>query len=79
MGGVGWTGNLGLVDANLHEWKSDGVLLYSTENYVQSLVVEHNGRKYEQKNVYKYIYIYTHTQTYMTGSLCYTAEIERTP
>ena len=35
------------------EWISNGILLYSTGNYVGSLVMEHdNGR---QKNVYMYV------------------------
>ena len=40
-------------------------LLYSTGNYIQSLVIEHYGRQYEKKNVC----ICT------TVSPCYTAEI----
>jgi len=34
--GVGWTGSLGLIDANycLLEWISNGILLYSTWNYI---------------------------------------------
>ena len=28
-------------------------LLYSTGNYIQSLVIEHDGRQFEKKNVYK--------------------------
>ena len=43
--GVGWTGSLGLVDANLHlEWTSNAVLLYSTGNYIQSFVTDHDRR-----------------------------------
>ena len=43
--GVGWTGSLGLIDALLHlEWVRSEILLYSTENYIQSLVMEHDGR-----------------------------------
>ena len=42
---VGWTGNLGLEDTNSHlEWTSSEVLLYSTENYTQSLGIQHAGR-----------------------------------
>ena len=41
----GWTGSLGLEDTNSHlEWTSSEVLLYSTENYTQSLGIEHDGR-----------------------------------
>ena len=42
--------------------KKKKILLYSTGNYVQSLVIEHDGRWYEKKNVYVYIC--------MTQSLC---------
>ena len=42
--GVGWTESLRLVDANYYilEWISHEVLLYSTGNYIQSLVIEHD-------------------------------------
>ena len=36
------------------------VLLYSTRNYIQYLVITYNGKEYEE-DVYIYIYIYTHT------------------
>ena len=45
--GVGWTERLGLVDANylLHlGQRSSEVLLYSTGNYIHSLVLEHDRR-----------------------------------
>ena len=55
--GVGWMGRLGLVDANIpFRIVSNGVLLYSPGNYVQSLGVEHDGRECERKNVCVYIY-----------------------
>ena len=47
------------------EWVSNEVLLYCTGDYIQSLGVEHDGRQYEKKNVYKY----------MTRSLGCAAEI----
>ena len=50
------------------EWINNEVLLYSTGNQIQSLVIEHDKREYEKKNVY----------ICMTGSLCYIAEIDRT-
>ena len=31
------------------EWMSNEVLLYSTGNYIQLLVIEHDGRQYEKK------------------------------
>ena len=43
--GVGWTGSLGLEDANycLLEGISNEILLYTTGNCIQSLVMEHDG------------------------------------
>ena len=36
-----------------NEWISNEFLLYSTENYIQSLGIEHDGRQYEkQKCIY---------------------------
>ena len=45
------------------EWINNKVLLYSTENYIQYLVTDHNGKEYFKK--YIYIYIYTHTHIYI--------------
>ena len=45
-GGNGMVGEFGVGNCKLLplEWMSNGVLLYSTGNYVQSLGVEHDGR-----------------------------------
>ena len=50
------------------EWMGNEVLLYSTGNCVQSFGIEHDGGRYEKKNVCICI----------TGSLCCTAEIGTT-
>ena len=50
------------------EWISNEVLLYSTGDYIQFLGVKHDGRQYEEKKVCMC----------MTGSLCYTAEMDTT-
>ena len=50
------------------EWVSLEVLLFSTGNYIQSAVIEHDRRSYEKKHVY----------VCMTWSLCWTAEMHRT-
>ena len=56
-GREGWTGSLGLVDANLHlEWISNEVVLYSTGNCIQCPEIDHDGKLYEEKNVYVYMY-----------------------
>ena len=39
------------------EWISNEVLLYSTGNYIQSLGIGHNGRWYEIKNIYIYVWL----------------------
>ena len=48
------------------EWINTKVLLYSTGNYIQSLVINHNGKEYKKE----YICI--------TESICCTAEINTT-
>ena len=50
------------------EYMSNGVLLYSPGNYVESLGSEHDQDSMNKKNAY----------LYMTGSLCCTVEIEGT-
>ena len=43
--GVGWTGSLGLVDANYYiQNVSNEAPLYSTGNYTQSLGIDQDGR-----------------------------------
>ena len=44
-GGVGWTWSLGLNRYKLlHlKWIGNEILLYSTGNYISSLVMEHDG------------------------------------
>ena len=34
------------------EWINNKVLLYSTGNYIQSPVINYNGKEYFKKNVY---------------------------
>ena len=52
------------------DWISNEALVYSTGNYIQSLVIEHDGRSYQKKeNIYVCVS--------ETGSLFCTAEIDR--
>ena len=69
-GGSGMDGEFGVGRWKLlHlEWKDNKVLLDSTGNYIQSLVIEYDGNQYEKKNVC----------LCMTGLLCCTAEIGTT-
>ena len=53
--GEGRTGSLGLAGASDYiEWINK-VLLYSTGNYIQHPVINHNGKEYK-KRIYVYIY-----------------------
>ena len=56
------------------EWISNEVLLCSTKNYIQSLMMEYD-RKYEKKDTHTHTH--THTHICITGSLCCTAEIDK--
>ena len=71
----GWGGrirSLELADANYSilymGWINNKVLLYSTGNYIQYPVINHNGKEYEKKYIYVCI----------TESLCCTAEMNTT-
>ena len=55
-------------------WINNKVLQYSTGNYIQYPVINHNGKEYEKERVYVYIYIYI----CITESLYCTAEINTT-
>ena len=46
------------------EWINNKVLLYSTGNYSQYPVINHNGKEYEKECVYIYIYIYIYVYIY---------------
>ena len=38
-------------------WINNKVLVYSTGNYIQHPVINHNGKEYEKEYIYIYIYI----------------------
>ena len=68
--GEGEIESLGLADATgIYRMDKDNVLLYSTGNYTQYPVINHNGKEYEKECEYIYIYIYK------TESLFYRAEV----
>ena len=58
-GGSGMDGEYGVGRYKLLylEWISNGILLCSTGNYVQSPGVEHDGRQYKKKDVYMYDWV----------------------
>ena len=66
--GIDWEFEVSRCNQLHLEWMASEVLLYGTENCVQSLGIEHDGGRYEKKNVH----------ICMTGSLCCTIEIEAT-
>ena len=51
------------------------ILLQSTGNYIQYLVINHNGKECEKEKIHTYIYIHTYT---LTESLCCTPETNTT-
>ena len=62
--GEGWIGNLRLADANSSLKRINKVFLYSTGNYIQHPVINHNGKEYEKGY-----------HICITPSICYIAEI----
>ena len=67
MGGMAWECGVSRCKLVHIGWINNKVLLYSTGNYIQSPVINHNEKEYE-KNIHACI----------TESLCYTAEINTT-
>ena len=68
-GGMKWEFGFSRCKLSYIEWINNKVLLYSTENYIQYPMINHNGKGYiEKKNVYICI----------TELLCCTAEINTT-
>ena len=52
-----WIGNLGLADVNsilYMERINNKALLYSTGNYIQYPMINHNGKEYEKECIYMY-------------------------
>ena len=43
-----WGESLGLIDANLHTGWKNKVLLYSTGNYIQYPMINHDGKDYKK-------------------------------
>ena len=48
-GGMDWQVMASRCNLLYTEWISNKVLLYSTENYIQNLMINHNGKKYFKK------------------------------
>ena len=56
------------MQTSIYSWINNKVLLYSTGNYIQYSLINHNEKEYEKE------YVYTHTHIYITESLCCTAK-----
>ena len=50
-----WEFRIGRCKPLYIEWINNKVLLYSTRNYIQYLVINHNGKEYEKEYIYKCI------------------------
>ena len=57
-------------------WINNKILLYSTGNYIQYPVIKCKGKEYKKDVLC--IYIYIHIHSYISESLCCTAEINTT-
>ena len=55
-GGMDWEFGISRCKLLYIEWINNKVPLYSTENYIQYPMINHNGKEYEKKNVYIYMY-----------------------
>ena len=68
-GGEGMDGEFGISRCKLLyiKWINNKVLLYSTEDYIQYPVINHNGKEYEKECIciYIYIYIYIYSDIYI--------------
>ena len=64
-GGMEWEAGASRCKLLYIEWINNKVLLYSTGNYIQYPMINHNGKEYFKKDIYICI----------TESLCCIAEI----
>ena len=54
-GGMNWEFGISRCKLLYIEWTNNKVLLYSTGNYIQYPVINHNGKKYEKEYIYIYV------------------------
>ena len=64
--GMEWEVGVSRCNLQCTEGINNKVLLYSTENYIQCPMINHNGKEYKKECAYVYMY---------TESLCYMVEI----
>ena len=53
-GGMEWEVGFGRCKLLYIEWINNKVLLYSTENYIQYPMINHNGKEYLKTCIYMY-------------------------
>ena len=56
----GWSGRLGLAEISSYIKKlinNNNILMYSIENYIQYLMINHNGKEYKKECIYMYNWI----------------------
>ena len=51
-GGMEWEFGISRCKLLYTEWINNKVPLYSTGNYIQYLLIHHNGKEYKKKNAY---------------------------
>ena len=49
--GMGWEAGVSRCKLLYTEWVNNRVIPYSTENYIQYLMITHNGKEYLKNNV----------------------------
>ena len=55
-GGTEWEFGVSRFTLLYIEWINNKVLLYSTENYIQSPMINYNGKEYKKVCIYMYMY-----------------------
>ena len=53
-GGIEWEFGVSRCKLVYIEWINDKVLLYSTGNYIQYPMINHNGKEYKKECMYMY-------------------------
>ena len=53
-GGMDWVFGISRCKLLYTEWINNKILLYSTGNYIQYPVINHNGKEYKKESIYMY-------------------------
>ena len=57
-GGMDWEFGISRCKLLHIEWMTNKVLLYSTGDYIQYLVINYNGKEYKKNIIYIYAHMY---------------------